>query len=278
MKRNIFSILLLVVLGSMAMLLLAGCDKEDTVTPPDEFDPPSGLQALSKDTKVTLTWIASNAADVAYYRIITRDAARVYKDSAQVNKSILTHTVENLTNGQNYWFYVQAIKTDGEKSVADSLQWGPTERFLEKNIFEFSSAYPNPSGFQFSTGNEYTMTSGSGGRPDNRANIDIWLDGRGTGLQLRCPRSVNPADTNWRLTKFATTPNINDLDTQVDIPSFSSFDTTSLTVSVNRVYWAYTADGHYVRFQVKGTSGVSPDRTVSIKTAYNRGFGAWAKK
>jgi hypothetical protein len=69
------------------------------------------------------------------------------------------------------------------------------------------------------------------------------------------------------------------MNTQVSVPAIGSFRSTpGLQIIANEVYFAKTADGNYVRFQVSAVQGTAPNRHVNVTIAYNSGTGTWAKK
>lgn len=264
-----------ILMTTVGMMLLTGCDEEDILTP-DEFAPPTNLKALSKDGEVTLYWTASPGAtgdDFVGYRIMTRQAS-VLVDSVQVGKTATNHTVTSLTNGQTYTFSVRSVKDNGDVSTEITLQWGPTRRFLTAaRIYEFESS--NPSGLKFSDASVLAFSSAS---PDNRASIDLWIDGRSNSTPLLKSPHDQSISTGWRTTQFIETA-VSDMNTQVDVPAISSFRSTpGLTITANRVYFARTADGNYARFQTSAVQGTYPNRYVDVLIAYNSGTGAWAKK
>ncbi len=276
MKRNIFSTLILVVLASMTMLLLQGCDKEETLTPQD-FAPPTNFKAVAKSGSVTLSWTASvddGIATFAGYRVQIYNASNVKIDSVQITGTTLTKS--GLTNGDNYTFKIRSVKSNGDVSVELSLLWGPTQRFSAARIYEFDSN-GNPSGLQFSSGNTFSFSSGPP-LGNNTGNIDLWIDGRSNGTPLlKSPSDEDFASPGWRTTKLYETGETS-LENPVDFPDQSAFRTSpGLTIVANKIYLAITQDGHYVRFQASAVQGTAPNRYVDITIAYNSGSGAWAK-
>lgn len=271
MKKNIFLFIGLILMGIASMMLLQGCDKDETLTPQD-FAPPTNLKALAKDGSVEISWTASTAAGVsefAGYRVVLKSSALVTIDSIHLMTS--TDTIfTGLTNGSTYNFSVRAVKSNGDVSTAITLEWGPTIRYITKRIYEFASS--NPSGLQFSGGNTHSFDYDA-----NAGFIDLWVDGRGGGdLLLKSPDAYD-ARPNWRTTKFFATSETS-LDDQVDFPAASQFDTTALTISASKVYLAMTQDGNYARFQTSAVTGSVGNRYVDILIAYNTGTGHWAKK
>ena len=260
----------------VTVLFLAGnpgCNKNNDVLAPEDLAPPSNLKALSRDGEVSLWWTASSSAGADWftgYRIITMLGANVV-DSQQVGKNTTNATVSNLTNGTSYTFSLRSVRSNGAISQEVVLQWGPTVRFMAATIYEFDSPN-NPSGLQFSTGSTVPFKTA------NQSTIDIWLDGRtgGTCL-LTSPFDYNGA-AGWRTTLFVDAQ-VNNLNTQVDVPAAGQFRSTpGLQILSNEVYFAKTADGNYVRFQVSAVQGTAPNRYVTLTIAYNSGTGPWAKK
>ncbi len=268
--------ILVILMSVIGMFFIMGCNEEDVLAPED-FAPPTNLKALSKDGEVTIYWTAAPAATADFfagYRIMTRQGS-VLVDSVLVGKTATNHTVQTLTNGQTYTFSIRSVKDNGDVSTEVTLQWGPTHRFTTgATIYEFESA--NPSGLQFSTGSVFAFTSAP---TDNRPYIDLWIDGRLNSTPLLKSPHDQSISTGWRTTQFIETA-VSDMNTQVDVPPISSFRSTpGLTITANRVYFARTTDGNYIRFQVSALQGTYPNRYVNVTTiAYNSGTGAWAKK
>lgn len=267
--------ILFILMSVIGMIFITGCNEEDVLAPED-FAPPTNLKALSKDGEVTIYWTAAPAATADFfagYRIMTRQGS-VLVDSVLVGKTATNHTVQTLTNGQTYTFSIRSVKDNGDVSTEVTLQWGPTRRFTSIAIYEFEST--SPSGLQFSTGSVFAFSSAS---PDNRSLIDLWIDGRGNTTPLLKSPNDQTINTGWRITQFIETA-VADMNTQVDVPPISSFRSTpGLTITANRVYFARTTDGNYIRFQVSALQGTYPNRYVNVTTiAYNSGTGAWAKK
>lgn len=247
-----------------------GCNKEDVLAP-EEFAPPTNLRALSKDSEVVLYWDAAPAATADFfvgYRIITKLGTQKV-DSVLVGKTKTNQNIQNLTNGQTYTFTIQSVKDNNDVSTAVTLQWGPTQRFSPPaQIYEFASQ--NPSGLQFSTGSTVSLAD-----PVKKLLADLWIDGRNnTTPSLKSPHELG---TGFRTTQFAET-NVYDLNAYVEVPPLSSFHTTALTITANRIYFARTHDGHYVRFLVTDIQGSGDDQYIGVTIAYNSGTGAWAKR
>ncbi|TAK65021.1 MAG: fibronectin type III domain-containing protein [Bacteroidetes bacterium] len=283
MSKRLLSTIFVIIVGIGSLLLLQGCDKEETLTPQD-FAPPTNLRALSRDTSVVLFWTHSTAngvSEFAGYRVQTFNSSNLKIDSVFTTTN--TYTLHNptnrgfgITNGSTYSFSVRAVKSNGDVSIADSIQWGPTIRYQQVKIFEFDS--DSVSGLKFAGGNRYSFTSGPP-KGDNRGVIDLWLDGRNDVDMLLKSPDDHSLSTGWRTTKLYDT-NVNSLEEAVVVPAEGSFRTTpGLTIVAGRVYLAITADGNYARFQVTSVDNAAANnnRSVTIVIAYNTGSGAWAK-
>jgi hypothetical protein len=275
MKKHLILLTMLVIVSLTLLLSFSGCDKKEDTVAPEELAPPSNLNALSRDGGVTIYWThsSSQGADffVGYQIKVKRGLTLV--DSVQVGKNTSSYPKDGLTNGETYTFEVRSVDDDNDVSVPATIAWGPTRRFTPARIYEFDS--PNPSGLQFSTGSVFSFTSST---PDNRGVIDLWIDGRnGETPLLKSPDDEDFSSSGWRRTLLVET-NANDLNSQVDVPAIVAFRfTPGLTIVANKVYFARTADGKYVRFQVSALQGTAPNRYVDVTIAYNSGTGAWAK-
>ncbi len=275
MKKSILGVISSIVLGILFIIAIPGCS-EDEVLKPEEFAPPSNPKALSRDGAVTVSWTASPSAGlssfIGYRIVVTVAGTQTTVDSAQVGKNITNYTASNLVNGQSYKFAIRSVKDNGDVSQAIEIIWGPTRRFTPARIYEYDSQ--NPSGLQFSTGSTFAFRSSN---PDNRPNIDLWIDGRNnTTPLLKSPTDQN-ISTGWRTTLFVETA-VTGMDQQVDVPPISSFRSTpGLIITPNKVYFAKTQDNNYVRFTVSAVQGTAPNRYVDITIAYNSGTGTWAK-
>lgn len=274
MNKRTSSSIVIAVFALLMFGLFQGCDKEE-VLQPDELAPPTGLKALSLDGGIRVSWTASSTegrSSFSGYRILVRNSSSAVVDSQQVAKTVHSYDkTSGLVNGQTYTISIHSVE-GADISEAAVIQWGPTRRFPAVTIYEYASA--NPSGLQFSTGSALAFVSGPPG--NNQSKIDLWIDGRGNTAPLLKSPDDQSISTGWRKTQFAET-NATSLDALVDLPT-NFRDTPGLAIVAGKVYFAKTADNNYVRFQVSGVSGTSPNRSVSITIAYNSGTGAWAKQ
>ncbi|MBI5215852.1 MAG: hypothetical protein HY960_08870 [Ignavibacteriae bacterium] len=252
----------------LALLVFQSCKNDEGPVQPNDFLPPSNVKALSKDGSVTLFWTTqSNATGV---RIVTLGVDSTLVDSTQVDASITFYTIDSLLNGENYIFYLFSVRDNGEVSNATVFSWGPAQKFSSIRIFEFDS--DKERGLQFSTQSTFNLL------PSTVRYIDVWLDGSGNmPLKLSNPRFILVSGSGKRDTRIVATAN-NSLNEQVNVPLLSSFDTIGVSVAQKKVYFAYTYDGHYVRFQVDSIGGAFPERFVDLVYHYNVGYGEWAKR
>lgn len=258
------------VIGCFILILICfqSCKNDDELVQPNEFLPPSNVKALSKDGSVTLFWTSQSSATAI--RIIAIDADSSLVDSAQIEASITFYTIDSLMNGANYTFYLFSVKNNSELSNATLLSWGPTQKFSSVRVYEYESS--QPPGLQFSTGTIYNLVNGS------QQKIDVWLDGNGNiPLLLMNPAYFASPFRGWRDTKIVGTT-ANSLETQIPVPLLSVFDTVGVSIVNKKIYFAYTQDGHYVRFQVDSIGGIYPQRFVDVVYYYNSGYGEWAKR
>ena len=290
MKKNIISLLILIITIIAGVVFFAGCSKEDTLTPAD-FAPPTNFRALAQSNAVILYWTRSvddGTSSFTGYRVMTFNGATKIDSFLTTNDTARITT--GMVNGTSYKFKIWSVKSNGDVSIADSINWGPTERFFSIRIWEFKSSHP--SGIEFLNG---TAVSFKDSLPDNRGIIDLWIDGcthpanMATATQLdpllKSPSeytSLKPSSTGWRTTLYCET-SATSLDEQVDVPPAGSFTASSgLTIHSGRVYFAKTGDTppHYVRFQVAspGVQGSWPERFIDLNIAYNSGTGPWAKQ
>ncbi|TAK65020.1 MAG: hypothetical protein EPO24_02870 [Bacteroidetes bacterium] len=257
---------------SDTVMIVAQADTEFSI---DEFAPPGSVKALSKDGAVTLSWQASKDAgssSFAGYNIMAKDTANTVVKDSTVGATILTATITQLTNGEEYTFFLRSKNVVGTMSKPLAIRWGPTARFSAVRIYEFETdSFFDKRGLQFSTGQTFDFVNG------NQQKIDLWIDGSGnTEMLLRTPSNVLAPFPGWRTTRYAAT-SASSMDEIVEVPAIESFITDSAAIVVTRVYFAYTQEGNYVRFQVINRGGVYPNRFLEIAGSYNSGFGVWAK-
>ena len=102
------------------LFLLAGCDDGKVVAPRHTSPPaaPRGLQSITGDNQVFLSWLANTESRVTGYRIYSGACAGgrscPYDRIGATTAS--TFVVEGLTNGQTRYFAVSAVDAEGNES------------------------------------------------------------------------------------------------------------------------------------------------------------------
>jgi chitodextrinase len=94
-----------------------------TPVAPDETAPavPVGLAATPGDERVTLSWEAVSAGDLAGYRVYVREGADGEWQARPETTPATSRAVEGLTNGTEYSFAVTAVDTSGNESDRSSV-------------------------------------------------------------------------------------------------------------------------------------------------------------
>jgi len=270
------------------MIIGFGCEKTEEVVAPSELAPPTNLRAVSDDVSVTLYWdLSSSEGDSKFqgYRIMVYDGSTL-KDSSQVSKGVYSKRVDMSSSAffyqVNYTFKVHSV-SNGSLSQAATIVWGKSKKSAtDKTIYEFAS--PNPSGLSFINGTNPADPAGGllSFKAENANQLDLWIDGRNNAdVLLKSPHKYGSPMTRVTQLAEATPAQGSGSVTNLTTPTFppSSFqDTPGLVPLANKVYWAKTQDGYYVRFMVVATGGTSPNRFVTIRYFINDGGGAWAKR
>jgi len=102
--------------GAMVVIILltvGGCSGSDPDTRAP--DTPIGIVTNAGDSRVTLTWLAVNAGDLAGYRVYYRETP----GGSEQKSTLLTGTgyiISGLTNGVDYLFAVTSIDEAGNES------------------------------------------------------------------------------------------------------------------------------------------------------------------
>lgn len=96
--------------------------------PPDTTPPPvpTILSVTNPGTggKLVITWTASPAADLAYYQINRYTDTVGYTLLASVPAGTTTKTDVGLVNGKDYWYFLRAVDTAGNKSGWSAYKGG----------------------------------------------------------------------------------------------------------------------------------------------------------
>jgi len=75
-----------------------------------------GIPALALAGSATLHWQANTEPDLAGYRIYYGTSSRSYGPYIPVDKNTTSYTINNLTEGQTYYFALTAVDTSGNES------------------------------------------------------------------------------------------------------------------------------------------------------------------
>jgi len=75
-----------------------------------------GIPALALAGSATLHWQANTESDLAGYRIYYGTSSRSYGPYIPVDKNTTSYTINNLTEGQTYYFALTAVDTSGNES------------------------------------------------------------------------------------------------------------------------------------------------------------------
>ncbi len=204
-------LVLLLAAGILALALaVAGCG-DDTVSPPQEFAPPSNVSFINDNEAITITWDSSPdeaRSDFQGYNLYRSTSTLIGATTTELAAAQVTQnptTVNQLTdagvtNGTIYYYHVRSVKSNGDLSQASNevdtagrLEGGPV------TVTEFASA-ADPSGYDMSAGIAVAMSSTN---PDNRMLIDFYLgttdanDDSGSQLAIKSPHLVLNGDAAW---------------------------------------------------------------------------------
>jgi hypothetical protein len=167
------------------------------MTPPG---PVTGLQGISGDASVVLTWTDPGEADLAYVQI---ECDEIPGPARTVNAGTGTYTWSGLTKGASYTFTVTTRDTSGNLNVA-AVSVGPVPVILagggtisfakvegdpskiwEIHTFTASGALTFPSGYTSVTADYLIVAGGGGSGGDQNNNIDSDFAGGGGAGGLR---------------------------------------------------------------------------------------------
>src|SRR5271157_3845472 len=93
--------------------------------------PPTGLTATAGNTQVVLTWIAptnDGGSPIVNYQVFKGTTSNGEFWIANVSASLLTYTATGLTNGQIYYFYVEAINVMGSSAPSTEVNATPASQ------------------------------------------------------------------------------------------------------------------------------------------------------
>lgn len=231
------------VLGLMlGVLLLAGCNDDNVVAPRAVVLPaaPRGLQTVTGDHTVYLSWLKNTESSVVSYRIYTGpcpDASCSYTPIGST--STTSFVVTGLTNGQTAYYAVAAVNRDGRESDLsyDTIYDTPRpEGFgLTLGNAAFDSLH---AGYDFST---YSVL------PYRNSQVDVFYGAAGGQNLMIAPF----ADTEIQDAGYGET-----LDAVDFAPVAGWSPTGTVELVPGHCYVVWTQDNHYAKFRVSSlTSG-----------------------
>jgi hypothetical protein len=226
----------------LGLFLLAGCDDDNVVAPRHTSPPaaPRGLQSITGDTQVYLSWLANTESRVAGYRIYGGDCAGgqgcPYDKIGSTTAT--TFVVDGLTNGRTKYFAVSAVDGDGNES---DLSYD--------TIFDT----PRPEGTGLALANYLSDSlhagydfSGYAIRSYTSPLVDIFYGASGSQALMIAPFS----DTEIQDAGYATT-----LDAVDFAPAAGWSPTGTVELITGHCYVVWTNDNHFAKFRVTSLTG-----------------------
>jgi hypothetical protein len=220
--------------------LLSGCNDGTVVAPRDTTPPasPRGLQTVTGDHEVFLSWFGNTEADVAGYRVYDSDCATCLYDPIG-NSNSTTFRVSSLANGQTRYFAVAAVDYAGNESELSYDTVFDTPR-PEGSGLVLSNALTDSvhAGYDFSA---YSV------RSQHDPNVDIFYGSSGGQTLIVAPF----IDTDIQDAGYATT-----LDAVDFAPTAGWSPSGTVEPILGHCYIVLTNDDHYAKFRVTSlTSG-----------------------
>ena len=203
-----------------------------------------GIPALALAGSATLHWQANTESDLAGYRIYYGTSSRSYGVYIPVDKNTTSYTINNLTEGQTYYFALTAVDTSGNESgFSEEVSKSISPSYSPVSSVRLTSDLPSPQ----TAGTTVTFTASATGGSGNYEYC-FWVRGPAT-------------NGRWSMVRrYATSPNY-------------TMDTTNY-VGTNEVnVWARNVGSSEewevwdsVTYEVQGTSneGTSPVESVRL--------------
>jgi len=265
-------------LCAAVVFALWGCSDEDVVNP-TELEPPPTLDVTGRALdggSIDLSW-GSAVGEFIGYRIYahttsirnltTTEALEPYVILDNLGSAEYTATVYLPNSFTYYYIHVRAFTDGGDVSAASpELHVIARPQGESVVIYEFDSTLGNDSGFDMSTGETISL-----GADDRHDRVDFFLGYSGgltgTGLFLWDPKKANQEyDNTTRFTGW--TGSFDDL---VEVPLGATYldniEVTGGKVLALRITDEYGIT-HYGKLQIVSVGGVSPDRTITLRWAY----------
>jgi hypothetical protein len=267
----------LMAFGILAMFG-SGCEDDVNILNPDELAPPLGLDSVTGDESVTLTWQASNYGE-------DRDGFYIYRalgdqsddespeeipDAFGVEfvadvettdpAGTFSHTVTGLQNGVTYSFLVVAYKNDGDDVSRPSNIIVDTPRLGDDALtvvlrpgvsayLDVASDPPNPTLVNdtsepgMSDVQSQTFDAGAGDRPGLVAINGARIQDKGYAASWDEVDEAPLSITSYPAEEF------------------------SVQALLNHVYVVRTADNHYAKLWVRAVDNGAP-YAVTVSVAY----------
>ena len=282
MKKIRFMSSALVLAIGIAVLLgvgMTGCGSDATSKPPEEFAPPTNLEASNGTEQIAVNWAASPDEALSTFRrynvyrgttsLLNVSAGQLeqlgYKvGSVNAGTSSFNTTV---ANGTLYYFHVRAEKDNGDLSGASNEVQAAGRAEGEGRIIE-EFVTNGDSGFDFSTGNSVSLSQNN---PDRFAFTDIYL---GTGavddastavLSLKSPSLLVRFSSGWA----ARVAGIKFLGTSWDVNTTTEAGfAQQLDILAGAVYVIETPSGNYAKLKVDSVSGSPGSRSITFRYSY----------
>jgi hypothetical protein len=289
MKKHYLKLISLFIIA--LFLVLWGCSSDDNPVEATDtaLTKPTNLNAYSKSsTEVALKWtktVDSAGSTFNGYTLKVRNGSALVS-TISIPKDSVSYTIGSLTEGTIYDFALFTVTAKGTLSTdSATIKWSPAKRLddqgsgKEIKVYETaSSTYPSGLDFCNSTNLPEAVSIASSNANSARADLYIKTATSGTDLEITNP---NYSNATFKNTKFSSEIGLaNSLDDyQLAPPSASTYQLDKITIktdaqTTNKIYWAKTQEGNYVRFILIRNSnnslvwGTTPDRYLSFKISY----------
>ena len=225
----------------LGVLLLAGCDDNSVVAPHRLAAPaaPRGLQTITGDHEIFLSWLPNTEARVVAYRVYTGPCPGTDCTYAPIGSTHGTSfVVSGLTNGQTAYYAVAAIDQDGIESDLSYDTIYDTPRPEGVGLALGNAAFDSlHAGYDFST---YSVV------PYGGSQVDMFYGAAGGQVLMIAPF----ADTEIQDAGYGET-----LDAVDFAPPAGWSPTGTVELITGHCYVVWTQDNHYAKFRVTSHTG-----------------------
>jgi hypothetical protein len=257
-------------------LLLFACGEDEE----EGYSEPHGLAVSSYHPAggmVTITWVAASGSFLGYrvyagdYPLASLGASDIEDELVATLGSVTTECNLSLPSDQYYYVHVRAYTEDDDKASNEIYIIARPEGTT--TLYEFDSRAPNASGFDMSTGEVVSMALTNLERHEK---VDFWIGYSavtqytgGDELYFWNPKDAAPEYVNTGSFQLLGTAAFETYRTVSQTAQWLS----SVQVAPNAVYAVRVADPagrtYYGKIMAEGDpAGVYPDRTVSVRWAY----------